>query len=169
MDSSNQHAITEALSAIDPADHTDRTVMIDDTEVRMRYAPEPGVELHVQAMDAGEPVAGTEFVGYEAASARPASYPPELPYLPGLTVSLWQSPDGASASCTWFNVADAESALADLLAQCAASGWVQVARTEIQPIPGMRMIHLQRDGVERMVNVGSTGDAAMISLLHNMD
>ncbi len=169
MDSSDQNPIMQALSAIDPADRTDRTVMIDDTEVRMRYAPEPGVEMHVQAMDAGEPVAGTESVTYEAGAERPASYPPELPYVPGLRVWLWQSPDGASASVTWFNVADAESALTDLLAQCAASGWVQVAGPGLPPIPGMRMIHLQRDDVPRMINVVSTGDAAVISLLHNMD
>jgi hypothetical protein len=169
LESSDQNAMMQALVAIDPADRTDRTVMMDGVEVRMRYAPEPGVELRSQAMDAGEPVAGTEFVAYEAASGRPASYPPELPYVPGLKVSLWQSPDGASASITWFNVADAESALTDLLAQCAASGWVQVAGPGFPPIPGMRMIHLQRGDVPRMINVVSMGDTAMISLLHNMD
>ncbi|HEY0017113.1 MAG TPA: hypothetical protein VGC13_12370 [Longimicrobium sp.] len=148
------------------SDRTDRTVSLMDVDLQLRYAPEPGVEMRVQGLDAGEPVAGAESVLYEGAAERPASYPPGLPFLPGVKVSVSRSPAGPSpvASLMW-NVPDAETALADLLAQCAASGWAREPEPDEPLIPGLRMIHLEREGRERMINVVSIGENAMISLV----
>lgn len=148
------------------SDRTDRTVSFLDVDLQLRYAPEPGVEMRVQGLDAGEPVPGVESVVYEGAAERPASYPPGLPFLPGVKVSLSQSPSGPSpvASLMW-NVPDAETALADLLAQCAAGGWTREPEPDEPLIPGLRMIHLQREDRERMINVVSVGENAMISLV----
>lgn len=149
------------------SDRTDRTVSLLDIDLQLRYAPEPGVEMRVQGLDAGEPVAGAESVLYEGAAERPASYPPGLPFLPGVKVSLSRSPAGPS-SVAWlamWNVPDAETALADLLAQCAASGWTREPEPDAPPIPGLRMIPLEREGRERMINVVPVGENAMISLV----
>jgi hypothetical protein len=148
------------------SDRTDRTVSLVDVDLQLRYAPEPGVEMRVQGLDAGEPVAGAESVVYEGAPDRPASYPPGLPFLPGVKVSLSQSPAGpSSVTSLMWNVPDAEAALADLLAQCAASGWTREPESDEPLIPGLRMIHLEREGRERMINIVSIGENAMISLM----
>lgn len=148
------------------SDRTDRTISFLDVDLQLRYAPEPGVEVRVQGLDAGEPVAGTESVLYEAALERPTSYPAGLPFLPGVKVSLLQSPKGPSpVNSLMWNVPDAETALADLLAQCAASGWTREPEPDEPLIPGLWMIHLEREGRERVINVMSVGEHAMISLV----
>lgn len=162
------HPMARALTdAITSSDRTDRTVTVEDMSIELRYAPEPGVDLRIQATDPGEPAAVvvTEF---DAAADRPPSYPPELPHLPGVKVSMMDVPDRAGATATWGMLADVESALAEILAQSEAAGWAPADGSDEGPItPGVRVIALARPGRGRTIIVASVGADSMITVMDN--
>ena len=156
--------------AFPEGDRTDRSVSLEGVELGLTYDPQPGVELRIEGtdpQDPGEPAA--VVTGYAAAAERPASYPPELPYVAGLKVSTMISPDGGSAgaTATWWKVSQPDAVLADILAQSAAAGWTESTEPDPPLPPGIRMISLHRGGERRVVHVASAGENAMIMLLDN--
>jgi len=159
------HPIIQALS--DPTKRTDRTVTLDDVALELRYSPEPGVDLCIRASDPNAPADVVVSTGFEAAAQRPASYPPELPYLPGLKVSVQALPDGRTALvlATWWMVDDADAALAEILAQSAAAGWTEAAGPCTVPIPGIRTLTLHRPDHQREISIVTLEAHAMIQLI----
>lgn len=149
-------AIPQALrdALLDP-ERRDRSVVVDGAEVQVRYDPEPGVERRVHVAEGAEEMTMTS---YEAVAERPASYPPELPFIPGLKVSL----QGAGA--TWWTVPDVDYALAELRAQSTAAGWTESAAPN-EMMFGMRSFDFVRaDGRERSIHVTPFGKGSMIML-----
>ena len=149
-------AIPQALrdALLDP-ERRDRSVVVEGAEVQVRYDPEPGVEQRVHVAEGAEEMTMTS---YEAVAERPASYPPELPFIPGLRVSV----QGAGA--TWWTVPDVDYALAELRAQSTAAGWTESAEPD-EMLFGMRSFDFVRDdGRERSIHVTPFGKGSMIML-----
>lgn len=165
-----QYAFAQALhqAVLDP-ERRDRTVVVDGTDVRLRFDPEPGVDIRIEAVEGADEMRHTVF---HAADERPASYPPELPFLPGLGASVMSAGGAdAGAQATWWGVADVEGAVAELRAQSAASGWTEGDETVLDFVPGLppfRTLTFRRaDGGERGIQVAPMGDKAMISVMHS--
>ncbi|HST60032.1 MAG TPA: hypothetical protein VLK84_15105 [Longimicrobium sp.] len=170
MDPKNpQHPFPQALvdAARDPA-RQDQTVAVEGTAFRLQFDPEPGVDMRVEAVEAPDHTRNTLF---HATDERPASYPPELPFLPGLATSVFVFPGGADAGASiMWNVPDVEGALAELRAQCAADGWAEEAEGGLDFLPGLRMLNFERaDGSQRVLHVTSSGGGTMISLVQSRD
>ncbi len=162
---SPQHVIPQALQdAISDPARRDQTVTVEGNDVQLRFDPEPGVDLRMEFPQAPD---GMAFTTYRATDERPASYPPGIPFLPGVAASV-AGRDG-NASVQWWGVPDVEGALADLRAQCAADGWVEGAETGIEFLPGFRILNFERaDGMPRVIHVASTGNGStMIQLLQS--
>jgi hypothetical protein len=149
----SQPSLLSELSAIS-SDRTDRTVTLDGDEMRMRYSPEPGIDLRIEATDPDDPDRVVVATTYEAHAERPAGYPPAMPYLPGLKASVTVFPGGAAMSVAWFAVPDAEAAAAEILAQGAAAGW-KSAGSEEMDVANVRIIEMTRAGLRRSVIVSS--------------
>lgn len=153
MDSS-RNPIAPVLSAIESG-RTDRTVTLEGTDLHLRYTPEPGIDMRIEGTDPEQPGAAAVSTVFDVAAERPASYPPGLPYLPGLKVSVLDVPDRAFPSAMWLPVDDLEPALAEILAQSEAAGWAESTDSEGPPPPGLRMLILARPGARRTVIVGT--------------
>ena len=161
-----QFTFVQAMSqAVNDPERRDRTIAVQGDEFRLRFDPEPGVNMTIEGVEAPDQTRNTLF---HATDERPASYPPGLPFLPGVAASVI-GPDGSGA-VQWWNVADVEGALAEIRAQCAAGGWTEGAETGLDFIPGFRMLGFERaDGLQRTVQVAFTGNGTMIQLLHSRD
>lgn len=163
-----ENAIPRELrdAVLDPA-RRDQTVSVEGGEVEVRFDPEPGVDVRMQFPQAPE---GMAFTTYNAADERPASYPPELPFLPGIAATVLAPADGedAGAWAMWgVPEAELEGVLDSLRTQSAADGWVEGEESGLGFLPGLRILSFEQpDGRQRMLQVVSTGgDNAMISLL----
>jgi hypothetical protein len=167
MDPSRPHPLAQALvDAISPSDRTDRTVTVEDMDLELRYAPEPGVDMRIRTSAADEPDQGVVVTNFDAAAERPPSYPPELPYLPGLKVGVMASPGRPGVSAMWLMLEDVESAAAAIRAQSEAAGWVQAYEPDAGPLPpGIRTIVLTRGGRSRTMVVVSLGASSTITLV----
>lgn len=157
-------AIPQALrdAMMDP-ERRDQDLTVDGVNVRVRYDPEPGVEQRVHVAQGAKAMTTTNFA---AAVERPASYPADLPYLPGLKASLngVDRPD-ATPAVTWWSVPDMDGALAELRAQSAAAGWTEEDPIVPAPLPGIRMIGLRHpDGRSRRVQATVAGQMSVITL-----
>ncbi len=142
----------------------DRIVAVDGTDVQLRWDPELGVDLQVEAVRAPDQ---TRQTTYHAADERPASYPPDLPFLPGIKATVFVSP-GGTATASWWNVADVEGAVVALRGQCAAGGWQDGTESGIDVLPALRIIRFQRaDGMGRTLQVAPTGNGTMILLVQS--
>ncbi len=161
-----QFAFAQALSqAVNDPERQDRIVAVEGTEFQLRFDPEPGVNMTIEGVEAPDETRNTLF---HATDERPASYPPELPFLPGVAASVmgWNE----SASVQWWGVPDVEGALAELRARGAEEGWTEGAETGLDFLPGLRILNFERaDGSQRMVHVTSTGNGTMIQLLQGRD
>ncbi|HEV3048858.1 MAG TPA: hypothetical protein VGX50_01035 [Longimicrobium sp.] len=159
-----QDAIPQALldAVLDP-ERRDQTVATPDGELELRFDPEPGVGMRIHAPAAP---AETIVTTYDGDAERPASYPPGLPYLPGIKVMV-----GGPAAGAWamWNVPGLQAALAELQAQSAAAGWTESSEPgDDDPIPGLRTIHFRRpDGERRVLQITPVGEGGMISLFDN--
>lgn len=158
-----QEAIPQALldAVLDP-DRRDQTVVTGDGELELRFDPEPGVDMRIHAPAAP---AETTVTTFDGDAARPASYPPELPYLPGIKAMV----GGPANAWVMWNVTGAEAALTEIYAQSAAAGWTESSEPrDDDPIPGLRTIRFHRpDGVRRDIQIAPVGEGAMISLFDN--
>lgn len=163
MDPSQQQIVQE-LSALSTSDRTDRTATLNGTGLQMRYSPAPGVDMRIEASDPEEPGAVAVSTVFDGGTARPPSYPPELPYLPGLKASITAVPGRGSAPVAWLMVPDVEGAVAQILAQSTAAGWSESAEADDELPPGLRTIELIRPGLRRSVIVTSFGDISSIVL-----
>jgi hypothetical protein len=163
MDPSQQQIMQE-LSAINPENRTDRTVTLAGDDLRLRYSPEPGVDVRIEASDPEEPDAVVANTVYEASAERPAAYPPELPYLPGLKAGVTAVPGRAFPVVTWFMLPDVDAAAAEIVAQSTAAGWTESPEDDEPVTPGLRMLALTRPGQRRSVIVTSFGDNSTIVL-----
>lgn len=156
-------AIPQALrdAMLDPA-RRDQSLVLEGTDVQVRFDPEPGVDQRVQVVEGAQ---GMVMTMYRPAAGRPAAYPADLPYLAGCGASVLAHPDTPEAPHTvfWWVVDDVQGALAGLRAQSAAAGWVESEGDA--PIPGLRMIDFHHpDGRHRMVQVTDLGANGSISL-----
>jgi hypothetical protein len=169
-----QHVIPQALQdAISDPARRDQTVTVDGTDFRLQFDPEPGVDRRVTSPQMPGGMPSTTYV---AADERAASYPPELPFLPGLAVSVQEFPEGMAggASATWWQVAGVEGAVAKLRAQSTADGWLEGAETVLAVIPGfpaLRILNFERaKGERRLIHVSPTGSGnTVISVMHPAD
>ena len=155
----------ELLDAMLDPSRRDQSVVVDGADVRVQFSPEPGVDQRVHIAEGGE---GMTMTTYEAAEARPASYPADVPFLPGHKVSMHARADApdANRAVTWWSVTDLEDALARVRAQSATAGWVEDESTEI--IPGVRMIDFRHpDGRHRLVQTTAVGETSTLSLFDN--
>jgi hypothetical protein len=157
-------AVPQALrdAVLDP-DRRDQTVIVDGADVRVRFDPEPGVDQRVHVAEGGRELTVTRF---EGAAERPASYPADLPYLPGQRGSV-STPGGPAAvrSVTWWSLADLQGALAQVRAQSAAAGWIEYETPGADILPGLRMIEFHHpDGRERLVQTVAGGETAMMAV-----
>jgi hypothetical protein len=158
--------VREFVENVSSSDRTDRTVEFEDVSFDLRYALRPGVDVRIQASGAGDPEAAALATIYDAAADRPPSYPPELPFLPGVKASVMDLPERAGASATWGMLPDLEAALAGVLAQSEAAGWTPAeGADEGQITPGVWMIALARPGQGRTIIVASLGADSMITVL----
>jgi hypothetical protein len=167
-----ENAIVQAMrdALLDPA-RRDQTVPVEGDAADVRFDPEPGVDVRVQFPQAPE---GMALTTYKAADERPASYPPALPFLPGVSVSMLALPKkGDAGAWALWGVPDGEveRVLADLRAQSAAGGWVEREESGFDFLPGFRTLNFEgADGRQRMLQVASGGDGnAMITLLDDRD
>lgn len=157
-------SIWQALSAISPSDRTDRTVTVDGAGVQMRYAPEPGVDMRVEVADSKDSDAVTVATTFGAGADRPASYPPELPYLPEHRALVTGGQKGGWTA-VWFVASGVERVAAEILSQSAAAGWSDAASSEGgMLVPGMRIVELTRPGLRRTVMISSFGENGSITL-----
>lgn len=163
MDPSQQQVMQE-LSAITPENRTDRTVTLAGADVRMRYSPEPGVDVRIESSDPDEPGGVVVNTLFESDGDRPPAYPPELPFLPGLKAAVMAAPDRPAPLVTWMMVPDVDAAVAEIVAQSTAGGWTESAEADEPVMPGLRMIALTRPGQRRSMIVTSFGDHSSIVL-----
>ncbi|HYW14282.1 MAG TPA: hypothetical protein VE871_20110 [Longimicrobium sp.] len=157
-----QFAFARVMSeALLGPDRHDRIVAVEETGFRLRFDPEPGVNMTIEGVEAPNETRSTV---YHPTDERPASYPPEVPFLPGVAASV-MGRDG-SASVQWWGVPDVEDAVTALRAQCAADGWVEGAETGLDFLPGFRTLNFERaDGGQRTILVVPTGNGTMIQLV----
>ncbi len=169
-----QHTFPQALAdAIrDPA-RRDQIVAVNGNVLQLQFDPEPGVDRRVTSPSMPGGMPNTTYI---AADERAASYPPELPFLPGLAVSVQALPEGMAggASATWWQVADVEGAVAELRAQSTADGWLEGAETVLAVIPGfpaLRILNFERaKGERRLIHVSPTGSGnTALSVMHPAD
>lgn len=163
MDLSSPQLI-HALSTIS-SDRTDRTVTLDDVDLELRYAPEPGVDVRIRGSDADKPDRAVVVTNFGAAADRPLRYPPELPYLPGVKVSVMAPADRPHAWAMWM-LDDVESALAGILAQSEADGWIRADKADDGAFPpGTRTIVLARRGRCRTIMATALGASSAVTLI----
>jgi hypothetical protein len=161
-------AIPRALrdATMDP-ERRDQDIVVDGVDVRVRYDPEPGVDRRVHVAEGAE---GMTMTSFGAAAERPASYPADLPYLPGLKASVNGRSDAPDSTrgVTWWSVPDMDRALAELRAQSAAAGWTEEDAGIPVPLPGIQMIGFgHADGRKRLVHATAVGQTSMIALYDN--
>jgi hypothetical protein len=140
--------------------HDDGTVMdtayfeaplpdASDTFVRTRLAPEGGSEII------------TEFA---PASARPASYPAALPFLPDRAVWTTESPSGRNLEgARWFD-ADVETLLSNVVDASCADGWIVIPLPPRARLLGSPDVVLQREDVYRELQIVRIDDTGLLQL-----
>lgn len=111
----------------------------------VQRAAEPGVVARIESLETHDDV---RAFSWDGGPERPAGYPEDLPYLPGLPVALTLS--NGNRNLQWGAVAmsHAESICAELLAE----GWVETTLPS-SSMPGM-FIRPFRRGVRQRVVLG---------------
>ncbi|HEX6037591.1 hypothetical protein [Longimicrobium sp.] len=153
------------LDAMLDPERRDQSVVVDGADVRVQFNPEPGVDQRVHIAEGAE---GMTMTTFEAAEDRPASYPADLPFLPGLKASVHARADepDRNRAVMWWSLPDLDDALTRIRAQCDAAGWVEDESTEF--LPGLRMIDFRHpDGRSRMVQTTAMGETSSVSLFEN--
>ena len=148
-------SLMRELSALSPSDRTDRTVTLAGDELRMRHAPEPGIDLRVEVSDPADPAIQVVGITFEAEAERPAGYPSRLPYLPGRKATVTVFPDDTPPTVAWFGVPDAERAAAEILAQSTAAGWSESASEGDLVVANVRIVEMTRPGLRRSVIIST--------------
>jgi len=131
--------------------------------------PEPGVGMRMR-LGAGTDDAFTTTM-YQPSSERPASWPADVPFLPGVggSLTLFDLP-GRGFSVQWFRVPDESAALQDLVDQSVGTGW-HVVDTPASPLPPHmvlgRHILLERNSVQRTLMSVVAKEMSMIQLVEH--
>lgn len=156
------------LSALSSADRTDRTVTLAGDELRMRYSPEPGIDVRIEGFSGDDPAVSMVSTIFEPGAERPAGYPPQLPYLPGLKASVTAFPDPAPPTVAWFKLPDPGRAAAEILAQSAAAGWRESSDEGDLVATNVRMIEMTRPGLRRTLIVSSFAGHGTLMLIDKL-
>ncbi|HEX6590275.1 MAG TPA: M56 family metallopeptidase, partial [Longimicrobiales bacterium] len=101
---------------------------------------------------------------FQAAATRPAGYPARLPFVPGTAATVTDFRDGVRAGIFWHDPSPDVVERATALSR--ADGWVLVSDSTqyMNPEFGIRVVRLQRNGIEREI-VAGLGDAPMAMLV----
>jgi protein TonB len=103
-------------------------------------------------------------VTFEPAATRPVGYPERLPFVPGTGATIAEFRDGVRAAIFWHDPAANVVERAATLSR--EEGWMLVSDSTqfVTPDFGIRLVRLQRNGVERQIVAGA-GDASMAMLV----
>ena len=125
----------------------------DGTSMWMQRAPEPGVLARIEALETHDDI---RAVSWAAATERPAEYPADLPFIPGLPVSLTVS--NGNRNLQWYSApqGSAESVCERLV----ADGWAETTIPS-PSMPGMFIRPFRRGDRQRIV----LGGGPILSLL----
>jgi hypothetical protein len=101
-------------------------------------------------------------IAFEPAEQRCATYPSDLPFLPGVRCGL-TTVSAEQRSLQWFG-GDLERHLASLLEQCHAEGWEEAPGLRFPTAMGARVHILDRGDMTRHIMAITVKDTSMISL-----
>jgi hypothetical protein len=100
---------------------------------------------------------------FAAAEQPPPTFPPDVPWIPGVQVGV--SRHGASQTVAhWYGV-DTVAALARILDESHAEGWVEPPGLELPTAPEAQVRVLERPGFRRQIIVNAAEDARMLLLV----
>jgi hypothetical protein len=149
-------------------DRVDRTVVLDGVEVQFEFSPAAEVDVRITTGAVGHSNGEAVVTIYHPSTARPDSFPLDLPFFPGIPVSVWEPKDASSGkrSVTWMSVPDADAAETQILEQCAAEGWVaEGSPLRTPPLPPVRTLVLRHGARIRVVNTSQFGLISTIAFL----
>jgi hypothetical protein len=95
---------------------------------RKRSSPEAGVRTSLEIAEPGQPADRVATV-YDPGSERPASYPSDLPFVPGTVALVYPAVQTVppSAIVIWTESADPTGLERQVLELCQADGWEETA------------------------------------------
>jgi hypothetical protein len=163
--------ITALQSAMSATERVNRTESIDGMEVRFEYSPAPGVDMRITTVMGDSPGEQAAIVVYHPASSPPESYPAELPFLAGVSASVWAPADASAGkrSATW-SVPDAEAAVAQVLEQSASAGWVAEEEEAALGVDlPVRILMLHKARWSRMVTTAQQGSGSMVMIVDSLE
>lgn len=129
--------------------------------------PEAGVGLRMR-FGAGTGDAFTTTM-YTTTAARPAGWPPEVPFLPDVpgSLTLFDEP-GRGFTVQWWKVTDPAAAAQRILDDSLAEGWRRQDAPEPAPpsgFPGMQTVVLERHEMKRIVSSATLPAFGFVQLL----
>ncbi len=145
---------------------SDATVMEMDTPsgmLRLRKHPAPGIALQAELVVSGVPE--VTVTGYEPSDHPGPGYPADMPFVPGLQVSVMPGPDPSRPTLAWWGVPDASEVATELVRQLERDGWEPAGEEALPPPISVRHITLRRGFEERIILASGAPSAGMVQLL----
>ena len=132
---------------------------------RVRARPEPGVRFIFEALD-GKSVPMTM---YDPSDMRPASYPPDLPFVPGVPAAVAGVPSSPEARMVvWSELPDAHAIARQIEAAGLAEGWQTTKpMTAFAGFP-ISMGEFRLGNLHRHLSVMSAGENSAITLMQSV-
>lgn len=152
----DEGARKEMLAALLAATNRVRSGEVESAEITMpdggvvRLARDDevpgGFRVESRATEDGKGLTGRS---YPAAGVRPASYPEELPFLPGCAVSVSEVASGRMRSAIWMKPDDPDAAFGEIHRMLLDMKWVERPSIQILLAPGqLRQGTYERSGRE---------------------
>lgn len=162
-DSKHAEVLALVQGALENPDDLASVTLPDGTELKIEREPEEGISLRVRASAEGAEY--PEFTLWQAAPARPDSYPSTLPFIPDRAVSVTVVPSREAVSMRWSGVPDPKAVLAQLAAASKGEGWVPEESPASADTALTGMLALRRGERQRILIPIPTGSEAIVSLL----
>ncbi len=136
------------------------TVRMEGYDLTIERAEDGDGSTVVQATSPGVP-GGARITQHAPAAERPAGYPAEIPFLPGLPVAVSESPRWAG----WFATPDVEAALRALVEASALAGWTPGPAVPLPGTPvGTSVVGLRRGAELRVLTAAAVGRGGVVTL-----
>jgi hypothetical protein len=131
--------------------------------VRLSRSSEAPGAFTVQGEDGGPAM---HSIPFEESTERPDTYPEDLPFLPGVKVSVSRFEGRAGCTVGWFDLPDPDAALDELRDQMLEAGWEggEPTRTST-PFGTMTVLELRKGGRTRGLMLQRFGDHNKITLM----
>ncbi len=147
----------DLLEAVQEALHNPRyggTVSLPGGgEATIEREPEPGIRLRLTSGGRD----GTVVTLYAGSTSRPGIYPSGLPFVPGEDATVVDSVDGRVA-VNWWTHSDPISVMDRVERESLRTGWRPAGRPgSAEAFPGLRVVQLEKEGVQRTLMAGGTG------------